>query len=93
MSLTVLPEARPGVARDALLPCQTADPELFFAESPHQLQTAKTLCQQCPIRTECLTEALQRAEPWGVWGGEVVVNGAVVEHKRARGRPPKQAAA
>ena len=30
-----------------------------------------------------------RREPWGVWGGELFVNGKIVAQKRKRGRPPK----
>ncbi len=33
--------------------------------------------------------ALTRREPWGVWGGELFVNGKIVAQKRKRGRPPK----
>ena len=33
--------------------------------------------------------ALERAEPWGVWGGELFVQGVVVPRKRPRGRPRK----
>jgi len=33
--------------------------------------------------------ALERSEPWGVWGGELFVQGVVVPRKRPRGRPRK----
>jgi WhiB family redox-sensing transcriptional regulator len=33
--------------------------------------------------------ALDRAESFGVWGGELVVDGVIVKVKRGRGRPPK----
>ena len=74
---------------DAELPCRVNDPELFFAESPEDVEYAKSLCQNCPIRTACLAGALERAEPWGVWGGELFVQGVVVPRKRPRGRPRK----
>lgn len=73
------------------LPCHTADPELWFSEQPAALERAKVLCESCPLRRECLNGALERREPWGVWGGEIVERGAVVAHKRPRGRPRKQA--
>jgi WhiB family redox-sensing transcriptional regulator len=50
------------------LPCRREDAELFFAESPADLELAKTLCHTCPVRAECLAGALERREPWGVWG-------------------------
>jgi WhiB family transcriptional regulator, redox-sensing transcriptional regulator len=71
------------------LPCRSSDPELFFAESPVDVELAKALCLSCPLRTECLAGALERHEPWGVWGGELFVAGVVVARKRPRGRPRK----
>lgn len=73
-------------------PCQR-DPELFFAHRPQALELAKQLCQGCPVRGCCLAGALDRAESWGVWGGEIVVDGTVVASKRGPGRPRKHAAA
>ncbi|KAA8958154.1 WhiB family transcriptional regulator [Mycobacterium sp.] len=74
------------------LPCNR-DPDLWFAESPADLDRAKALCGYCPIRRECLATALEREEPWGVWGGEILHRGAVVGSKRPRGRPRKDAVA
>jgi WhiB family transcriptional regulator, redox-sensing transcriptional regulator len=74
------------------LPCRS-DPDLFFAESPQDVRLAKELCSLCPVREACLAGALQRAEPWGVWGGELFLRGAVIAEKRPRGRPPKSAPA
>ncbi|SDC37559.1 WhiB family transcriptional regulator, redox-sensing transcriptional regulator [Sanguibacter gelidistatuariae] len=76
-----------------LLPCRSNDPELWFAEQADQVEQAKAMCQQCPLMAACLSGAIDRAEPWGVWGGEVFVDGAVVARKRGRGRPRKDAAA
>ncbi|HET8602049.1 MAG TPA: WhiB family transcriptional regulator [Segeticoccus sp.] len=71
------------------IPCRVNDPELWFAESPSDVEFAKSLCGSCPARAQCLASALQRQEPWGVWGGELLVQGAVVARKRPRGRPRK----
>jgi WhiB family redox-sensing transcriptional regulator len=76
-----------------LIPCRTHDPELWFAEHTAQVERAKALCRTCPLRDDCLAGAIERAEPWGVWGGEVFVAGQVVATKRGRGRPRKDAAA
>jgi WhiB family transcriptional regulator, redox-sensing transcriptional regulator len=71
------------------LPCHVGDPDLWFAETPADLERAKTLCATCPIRRRCLAAALERAEPWGVWGGEIFDRGSIVSRKRPRGRPRK----
>lgn len=75
-----------------VLPCRSGGPEqadLWFAEDPTDLERAKALCGSCPIRLECLSGALRREEPWGVWGGEIFDRGAVIHRKRPRGRPSK----
>ncbi len=72
------------------LPCRRGgDADLWFAESPAELERAKALCADCPLRIECLAGALSREEPWGVWGGEIFERGVVVPRKRPRGRPSK----
>lgn len=63
--------------------------DLFFSEDLRDIARAKHLCGQCPLRARCLEGALERREPWGVWGGELLVNGRVIAQKRRRGRPPK----
>jgi WhiB family redox-sensing transcriptional regulator len=74
------------------LPC-TEDAELFFAEAPADVETAKALCKGCRARAACLEGALERREPWGVWGGELLLRGTIVPRKRPRGRPRKEDAA
>jgi WhiB family transcriptional regulator, redox-sensing transcriptional regulator len=71
------------------LPCRSGDADLWFSEAPAELERAKAQCARCPIQAECLTGALRRGEPWGVWGGEILERGAVVPRKRPRGRPSK----
>jgi WhiB family redox-sensing transcriptional regulator len=88
VSLSVLDRV-PEVVSEFELPCRSFDPELFFAESPADVEFAKTICVDCPIKRECLDGALARREPWGVWGGELFIAGVVVPRKRPRGRPRK----
>ena len=78
------------VGMDSELPCRQYDPDLWFADVPADLEVAKTLCGPCPLKVECLAGAIERAEPWGVWGGEIFERGAVVARKRPRGRPRKE---
>jgi WhiB family transcriptional regulator, redox-sensing transcriptional regulator len=90
-ALTALPALADVTQRvsDEQLPCRVNDPELFFADSPADVEYAKSLCTTCPVRLDCLNGALERREPWGVWGGEWFVQGVVVPRKRPRGRPRK----
>lgn len=74
-----------------VIPCHSADPELFFSEEKEAIAQAKTLCGGCPMKAKCLTGALSRAEPAGVWGGELFDNGQVIQAKRMPGRPAKVA--
>ncbi|HYD09502.1 MAG TPA: WhiB family transcriptional regulator [Acidimicrobiales bacterium] len=63
--------------------------ELFFSEDLYDIARAKFICRSCTVREECFEGARERREPWGVWGGELFVNGKVIAQKRRRGRPPK----
>lgn len=71
------------------LPCRRADEDLWFSDLPADLERAKVLCADCPIRRACLTGALERREYCGVWGGEIFDRGSVIARKRPRGRPSK----
>jgi WhiB family redox-sensing transcriptional regulator len=94
MNLVLAPLGAAGsgavVSSKSALPCRNFDPDLWFAEAPAELELAKSLCGDCPVRVECLAAALDRQEPWGVWGGEIFERGAVVPRKRPRGRPRKE---
>ena len=62
---------------------------LFFSEELQDIARAKAICAKCPVIAECLEGALERREPWGVWGGQLFFNGKVLAFKRKRGRPRK----
>jgi WhiB family redox-sensing transcriptional regulator len=74
------------------LPC-TEDPELFFAESPQDVEQAKAMCRGCRPGWPAWPARWSAGEPWGVWGGELLLRGAIVPCKRRRGRPRKDAVA
>lgn len=77
------------VPHRAALPCHEHPADLWFAELPAEVEHAKELCGPCPLREQCLAGALERAEPWGVWGGQLLLQGRVMARKRPRGRPRK----
>lgn len=62
---------------------------LFFSELPEDIARAKAVCGGCSVRSDCRDAAIAREEPWGVWGGELFVNGVAGAERRVPGRPPK----
>jgi WhiB family transcriptional regulator, redox-sensing transcriptional regulator len=73
--------------RTGLLPCLREDLQLWFSDQPADLELAKSYCRPCPLRTHCLAGAMERREPRGVWGGEVLERGVVIGQKDPRDRP------
>ena len=63
--------------------------DLFFSEQIDDINRSKAFCLGCEVRNSCLDAALENQEPWGVWGGELILNGKILAEKRRRGRPPK----
>lgn len=63
---------------------------LFFSDHVLDIARAKAICARCGLREQCLADALEREEPWGVWGGELLSMGRIVANKRPGGRPPKR---
>ena len=53
--------------------CMETDPEAFFPEQGgglnSDIKSAKSICERCPARRECLTYALEANEQYGIWGG------------------------
>ncbi len=47
--------------------CRGMEDELF-PEGADQ-KRVRAVCGGCPVRTECLAEALDNRIEWGVWGG------------------------
>lgn len=48
--------------------CSTSRPDELFVRGAAQTR-AKQLCGGCPVKTECLAEALDSQTEWGIWGG------------------------
>ena len=82
-SISTVPVARCADGNGTLTP-------LFFSDHVLDIARAKAICARCALREACLDEALEREEPWGVWGGELLSGGRIVAHKRPGGRPPKR---
>ena len=52
------------------------DPELFFPPSAAYASPALAVCRRCPVRGQCLTEALDAGDLDGIWGGTTRVQRA-----------------
>lgn len=48
--------------------CRNVDPDALFVQGAAQ-NRAKLICRGCPVRTECLADALDNRIEFGVWGG------------------------
>ncbi|HLS48682.1 MAG TPA: WhiB family transcriptional regulator [Actinomycetaceae bacterium] len=48
--------------------CRSLDPDALFVRGAAQ-RSARELCFSCPVRLECLAEALDSQASFGVWGG------------------------
>ena len=48
--------------------CRGQQPDKLFVRGAEQ-NKAKQVCGACPVRTECLAEALDNQIEWGGWGG------------------------
>lgn len=89
--------------------CLSADPDLFFADgddakSRADREMARQICGRCPSRPDCLSDALERDERAGMWGGltaderrglipyRPVARKAAPRRETADGAPGEQAA-
>lgn len=52
----------------AMSACRASDPDELFVTGAAQNE-AKAVCVRCPVRTECLSDALDNRVEFGVWGG------------------------
>ncbi|MEU3044308.1 WhiB family transcriptional regulator [Streptomyces diastaticus] len=81
-----------------LAACVGAPPHIFHPPQDaglHQLlvKEAKRWCARCPVQEQCLTEALDRAEPHGVFGGlDASERRAILRRRRERERNARRRA-
>lgn len=75
--------------------CRGQDASVFFAPAYFEKRdeklareaVAKSFCARCPVREECLDEAMRTRDPHGVWGGlnEMERRALVRERRREAG--------
>jgi WhiB family redox-sensing transcriptional regulator len=54
--------------------CRDTAPDLFFPVGTtglaiEQIEAAKAVCEQCPVKEPCLQFALETNQDSGIWGG------------------------
>ena len=62
------------------------DRELFFPEGRRSpaAKKARTYCNVCPVREDCLAEALANPDTAGIWGGLDEVERGVLHSRNYR---------
>lgn len=91
--IDILPVDETSISTVAVARCADGNgtlTPLFFSDHVLDIARAKAICSKCALRESCLADAIEREEPWGVWGGELLSGGRIVANKRPGGRPPKR---
>ena len=64
----LIPAPRPEWRERAL--CAQVGDDLWYPEpGGSSARAAKVICRQCEVRAECLREAIDNDEAFGIWGG------------------------
>jgi WhiB family redox-sensing transcriptional regulator len=50
--------------------CRGMDARLFYPQRGESAVEAKAVCAICPVREDCLTDAIAHLERHGIWGGK-----------------------
>ncbi len=64
------------------------DPDRWFPgpEAPkRQIATLLAVCARCPVRIQCLQDALDRDERYGIWGGVTAEGRRTLARQRTTG--------
>jgi WhiB family redox-sensing transcriptional regulator len=75
--------------------CRGADPELFFPRSENMatVRQVKRFCDACPVRTDCLADALENGHH-GIWAATTTaVRSRMVNRGEAKRRPAPRSTA
>ena len=70
--------------------CLGVDPDLFFPERGASTKEAKSVCQGCVVREDCLEYALANGEKFGIWGGLSERERRRIRRQRALARAAQQ---
>jgi len=72
--------------------CKEMDPAIFFPSDGVGVVIAQAVCNECPVKTECLEYALEDRVDHGVWGGASErQRRRILRHRRVSARQPAHA--
>lgn len=49
--------------------CRKMDTSIFFPQNSEQSAMARSICNECSVKRECLKYAMDNDIVYGVWGG------------------------
>lgn len=58
--------------------CLGEDTDFFYIDERSSNQPAMAVCARCEVRPECLIEAIETNERWGIFGGMLPIERAKV---------------
>lgn len=64
-----------------------------YGDTSEHYDEARTLCESCPVRAQCLAHALATKERFGMWGGLTPIERRRIERKERRQRLKEKRAA
>ena len=59
----------------------------FFSYDEEVMEEARAICEDCPVRKECLQTALADRNHYGVWGGTTASERRRIHRTRATADP------
>jgi len=79
-SVVLLVKNRAWTARAA---CRDLDTEIFYPATADDEAEALAICATCPVRAQCLDQALRDREQHGIWGGTTPEQRRRIARRRA----------
>jgi WhiB family redox-sensing transcriptional regulator len=63
--------------------CRGTDTEIFYPVTPDEEAEALSICATCPVRAQCLDDAIRNREIYGIWGGTTPEQRRRIRRERA----------
>lgn len=66
---------------------QIGNDDIWFPERGATAKPARAICAQCPVRNQCLQDALQNDDSWGIRAGLTPLERRKLRHQLGVGQP------